>query len=166
MLLIREFRPIDLKRVYEIECKSFKDPYDVISLLNLYEMHHETFLVALKDGFIVGYVISRVVNSHKNQAQDNVSTIGPFDFRRIGHILAIAVDPPYRKQRIGTSLMEAVRRKLEAMGIINLWLEVRASNKGAIDFYKKLSFKETGIVRSYYSDGEDAIVLKKAIFLA
>ncbi len=167
MLLIREFRPIDLRRVYEIECKSFKDPYDVISLLNLYEMYPETFLVALKGGFVVGYVISRVVeNRSEPRTILSLSNIPTMGFKRTGHILAIAVDPSYRKQYIGTSLMEAVIRKLEEFGVANIWLEVRVSNKGAIHFYKKLNFKEAGVLHSYYTDGEDAIILKKAIYLA
>jgi [ribosomal protein S18]-alanine N-acetyltransferase len=165
MLLIREFRPIDLKRIYEIECRSFKDPYNAMSLLNLYEMYYETFLVAQKNGFIVGYVISRIVDIPVTKTPVGPSTMRTRSSGRTGHILAIAVDPPYRAQRIGTSLMDAVTRQFKKQDVINVWLEVRVSNTSARHFYKKLDFKETGILRSYYSDGEDAVVLKKALFL-
>jgi len=136
-----------------------------MSLLNLYEMYYETFLVAQKNGFIVGYLISRIVDMPVTKTPVGPSTTRTRDSRRTGHILAIAVDPPYRAQRIGTSLMEVVTKQFKKQGVINVWLEVRVSNTGAIHFYKKLDFKETGIIRSYYSDGEDAVVLRKALFL-
>lgn len=43
------------------------------------------------------------------------------------------------------------------------WLEVRASNAGAVSLYEKLSFTRTAVRRGYYSDGEDAIVMCKEL---
>jgi ribosomal-protein-alanine N-acetyltransferase len=142
LIHIRRFKLTDLGRVYEIECKSFKDPYHVLFLLNLYELYHDTFYVAEKNGIVVGYVISRKVNTS-------------------GHILAIAVDPNHRRQGIGSILMEVVTDKLRREGAEEIWLEVRVSNTGAIQFYKKLGFEKKGYIPHYYSDGEDAIILKK-----
>ena len=39
-------------------------------------------------------------------------------------------------------------------------LEVRVSNKGAIDLYERLGFKPRGIRRGYYTDNrEDALIM-------
>lgn len=144
MMFIREFNLGDLGRVYEIESESFEDPYNPVFLLNLYELYPRTFLVALENGRVVGYVISRVVDSS-------------------GHVIAIAVDSKKRKRGIGKTLMEETIRRLRGFGAKNAWLEVRISNHSAIEFYKRLGFVEGGIVRAYYSDLEDAILLKKLI---
>lgn len=144
MIFIREFNIGDLGRVYEIEYKSFKDPYHPIFLLNLYEIYSETFLVALENETVVGYVISRVMNSS-------------------GHVIAIAVDPENRRTGIGKTLMVATTERLKYLGVKDVWLEVRTSNRDAIEFYKKLGFIEGRIVKGYYSDMEDAIILKKPV---
>lgn len=144
MIIVRKFTPKDLNRVYEIECKSFKDPYHVMFLLNLYELYSETFFVAEKDGYIVGYVISRTIGDK-------------------AHIIAIAVDPVYRGRGIGKGLMEATMTAFETKRVKEIYLEVRASNTQAIRFYETLGFHRKDLLRSYYSDGEDGILLKKSI---
>jgi ribosomal-protein-alanine N-acetyltransferase len=143
MILIRKFRPADLNRVYEIECKSFKDPYNVLFLLNLYELYSETFLVAEKNGVVVGYVIARQVDGK-------------------GHVIAIAVEPKHRCQGIGKALMEAIMRIFESVGVREVFLEVRVSNIPAIKFYENLGFKKEEILPAYYSDGEDGVLLRKS----
>ncbi|NOZ59146.1 MAG: ribosomal protein S18-alanine N-acetyltransferase [Euryarchaeota archaeon] len=144
ILMIRKFRPSDLQRVYEIEAQSFRDPYHPLFLINLYELYGETFLVAEVDRRVVGYVIARKVNSK-------------------GHIIAIAVDPGFRCRGIGRALMLAVEEELKKMGVIELWLEVRASNTRAMRFYRRLGYSEKEVLKGYYNDGEDAVVFKKHI---
>ncbi len=41
----------------------------------------------------------------------------------------------------------------------NIFLEVRESNHGAREFYRKANFKEAGIRKSYYSDPQESAVL-------
>ena len=144
MLLVRGFTPRDLGRVYDIECKSFKDPYHVMVLLNLYELYPESFFVAEEDGVVVGYVISRRVDTS-------------------GHVLAIATDPGHRGRGIGKVLMATVMEHFLKIGARDIWLEVRASNEVAIWFYKGLGFGEAGRARGYYSDGEEALIFKKKL---
>jgi ribosomal protein S18 acetylase RimI-like enzyme len=43
------------------------------------------------------------------------------------------------------------------------WLEVRASNVGAVALYEQLDFTKRATRRKYYSDGEDAIVMCKEL---
>jgi ribosomal-protein-alanine N-acetyltransferase len=144
MISLREFNIGDLGRVYDIESRSFTDPYHPIFLLNLYETYPKTFLVALENEIVVGYVISRVIDS-------------------TGHIIAIAVDPEKRRREIGKILMIETMKRLRSSGVNNVWLEVRMSNREAIEFYRTLGFVKGGIVRGYYSDSEDAIILKRLI---
>jgi ribosomal-protein-alanine N-acetyltransferase len=49
-----------------------------------------------------------------------------------------------------------------------VYLEARVSNINAIDFYLKRGFKNVGIRKKYYPNGEDAVLMtlnvKKQIF--
>ena len=146
MTIVRKFKPMDLKRVYEIECKSFKDPYHVMFLLSLYELYSETFFVAEKNGYVVGYVISRKMDNKV-------------------HIIAIAVDSVNRGMGLGSALMEATMNAFESTGIREIYLEVRVSNTQAIRFYEAIGFQKKGLLRSYYSDGEDGVLLKRSFVL-
>ena len=97
-MVIREFNIKDLRRVYEIERKSFKDPYHPLFLLELYDLFPSTFLVAEVNFRVVGYVIARKINGE-------------------GHIIAIAVDPEYRRRGIGSALMHEVIERLRNKGV-------------------------------------------------
>ncbi len=142
MIVIRNFKPADLGRVYEIEKKSFKDPYHVLFLINLYDLYPEGFFVAEKNGIVVGYTISRKIDD-------------------AGHVLAIAVSSEHRTQGIGRGLMEILVQHFLANGGKRIWLEVRVSNKSAIRFYETIGFDKIKTLKEYYLDKEDAILFEK-----
>lgn len=131
----------DLRVILDIENRSFKDPYPLSLLYHLYDTDSEGFVVAELGNKIVGYVI------------------GTIRWGNTGHILAIAVDPPYRRRGIGTALMAAILDKLKRRGAKLIRLEVRKSNEGARCFYSKLGFKEREEVPFYYEDGETAVIM-------
>jgi ribosomal-protein-alanine N-acetyltransferase len=65
-----------------------------------------------------------------------------------GHVTTIAVDPAWHRHGIGTRLLLALTR------------EVRLSNKGAQEMYKRFGFTAVGVRKGYYADtGEDALVM-------
>lgn len=74
----------------------------------------------------------------------------------------IAVDPAYQRRCLGRALLEHVIDEVEKLGVVTLWLEVRASNVAAIALYESVGFNEATIRRNYYptTDGrEDAIIM-------
>lgn len=74
----------------------------------------------------------------------------------------IAVDPAYQRRGLGRVLLEHVIDEVEKLGVVTLWLEVRASNVAAIALYESVGFNEATIRRNYYptTDGrEDAIIM-------
>ncbi|NOZ12259.1 MAG: ribosomal protein S18-alanine N-acetyltransferase [Acidobacteria bacterium] len=75
------------------------------------------------------------------------------------HILNIAVLPEFRKQGIGQQLMEWMLTELK--NAQEFYLEVRENNRAAISLYQALGFQPIGKRRSYYQDGETAIVMHK-----
>lgn len=76
------------------------------------------------------------------------------------HITNIAVHPDYRRRGIGRLIMQTLMDVAIKLGIERMTLEVRVSNKPAIQLYKSLGFEEGGIRKGYYSDNrEDALIM-------
>jgi len=69
----------------------------------------------------------------------------------------IIVDEKYRKHGIGSKLLE----QIEKNNIQNITLEVRESNIGAIEFYKKNGFKIQTIRKNYYGNENGYLMLKE-----
>jgi ribosomal-protein-alanine N-acetyltransferase len=145
LVTIRDATQRDMQAVLGIEYKCFKDPYPLALLNRLRVMHPGGFLVAVADGKVVGYVI------------------GVIRWGTTGHILAIGIDPSYRRQQIGSALMERVINRLRARGAKTIRLEVRKSNLGAQQFYLKLGFREMGEIPYYYEDGETAVAMERSV---
>lgn len=79
-----------------------------------------------------------------------------------GHITNVGVDPAHRRRRIATRLLlELTRRALEE-GAEALTLEVRASNTGAQELYRRFGFVPAGVRKGYYPEqggAEDALIM-------
>ena len=76
---------------------------------------------------------------------------------------AIAVEPSERKQGFGQQLLGQVVDDLRAAGVSRIGLEVRVTNVAARRLYAAFRFDEEGVRRSYYEDGEDALLLGRAL---
>jgi ribosomal-protein-alanine N-acetyltransferase len=77
-----------------------------------------------------------------------------------GHVTTIAVDPRWHRQKIGTRLLLALAREAGARGARNLTLEVRMSNRGAQELYRRFGFVPAGVRKNYYQEtNEDALVM-------
>jgi ribosomal-protein-alanine N-acetyltransferase len=140
MMIIREFIPSDLKRVFEIENMSFTQSYGINMFKSLYDMG-TGFLVAEEEGYVIGYIIFWI--KYENQ----------------GHIISLAVDKNYRRMKAGTRLLSKAIQILMMFNIANIYLEVNENNTGAYEFYKGFNFKVDRIVPDYYDTGDGAIVM-------
>lgn len=140
-LQIRRFKTEDLSAISEMEQLSFKDPFPSYFLSQLADANPSRFLVAAIGDKIVGYA---VIDRWPDQE----------------HLVSIAVLPESRKKGVGQALLD---RLIEKMETGSLKLEVRRSNAAAIELYRKNGFVRTGVAHSYYTDGEDAIQMEKAI---
>jgi ribosomal-protein-alanine N-acetyltransferase len=143
-MIIREFKRPDIKRILEIEMKSFKDPYPASIIIDIYNLG-AGFLVAQQDNIVVGYIIFWI------RYEDE------------GHIISIAVDKNYRRKGVGAELVKYAVDIFKKCNVREIKLEVRVGNAGARKFYTKLDFKENKIFEGYYEDGEDAVIMTKAV---
>ena len=79
-------------------------------------------------------------------------------------ILNLAVRPDARRRGIGNALIQFAFAWGKQIDAKNAYLEVRASNLIALEFYKRHQFQETGRRPLYYSNPvEDALVLTASI---
>lgn len=83
-----------------------------------------------------------------------------------GHVLNCCVDLAYQGGGIGRELMRRMMADAKAFGIAALFLEVRPSNRRAIDLYEHLGFEAIGLRRGYYPAAggrEDALVMRREL---
>lgn len=150
---IRSFKRADLNSIEKIERRSFTDPWSSSDFESFHQRDGVRFFVAVRNTHIVGYIIVEVL-----EATDllNLRII------KRGHLLNLAVDPKYRRQSVGKTLVNASLRSLLKERVQEIWLEVRASNWVAKRFYLTMGFREAGRKYQYYVN-EDALIMKREL---
>jgi [ribosomal protein S18]-alanine N-acetyltransferase len=76
------------------------------------------------------------------------------------HVTTIAVDPEWQRHGIATRLLVALARESLVRGAQHMTLEVRVTNSGAQDLYRRFGFAPVGVRKNYYPEtNEDALVM-------
>ena len=74
---------------------------------------------------------------------------------------SIAVAAESQQRGLGRQLFDALVNQLRTAGVYEIVLEVRASNRAALAFYRSAGFGQTGRRRAYYADPvEDAVLMR------
>jgi len=146
MFFIRAFQPEDFNDIIKIEQQVFSE-HDPYVYMELYESVPDGFYVAIMNGETVGYVV------------------GFISIPIRGRVFTLGVKEECRGMGIGTKLMDEICATLRKNGSDEATLEVRISNISAQHFYFKLGFIPTWVERGYYTDGEDALVMRKELRL-
>lgn len=71
-------------------------------------------------------------------------------------ISQIAILNEYRRQGLGTKLLQEMYDDCYAKKVRNITLEVRTNNKSAVLLYEKFGFKNVLVKPHYYDNGDDA----------
>lgn len=75
-------------------------------------------------------------------------------------ITNVATHPDFRRRGVARALLKATKEAALASGILELSLEVRASNEGAVRLYEQQGFYRAGVRRGFYKNPtEDALVM-------
>ena len=77
-------------------------------------------------------------------------------------LLSIAASPELQRTGIGSALLQAGFERLDFANGDRMFLEVREGNEKARRFYEKHGFEAYAKRDKYYSDGENAILYRKA----
>ena len=137
MLTIRVCSNHDIHIIGEITRTALREAYPDSFFETIGNYWPEGFLVAESGGQIVGFVMGII--SGVKQAR----------------ILMLAVQEPYRRNGIASTLIRSFKSSCLMKGLDSIILEVRISNTPAINLYGKFGFKLTSTLRGYYRDGED-----------
>ncbi|HVF15425.1 MAG TPA: GNAT family N-acetyltransferase [Steroidobacteraceae bacterium] len=78
-------------------------------------------------------------------------------------LLLFAVDPAYRRQRVGSDLLEWLELTARTAGLRAIRLEARQDNQTASAFYRHHGYEEIGVVHGYYQGLEDAVRFLKRL---
>ncbi|MDG1061940.1 MAG: ribosomal protein S18-alanine N-acetyltransferase [SAR86 cluster bacterium] len=131
----------DFSPIVEIENATNQLPWTKQQFISSMEVGHHS-LVLEESGMVVGFAI--------------YSPIIPES-----HLLNIAIDPAHQGKGFGKNLLQHVILQNETMGVKIISLEVRVSNKTAINLYENLGFSKDAIRPNYYSGSpkEDALLM-------
>lgn len=131
----------DIDEVLVIEALSFATPWS-----------REAFTMEVCDNRCARYLVAKGTKV--------LGYVGMWIIMDEGHITNLAVHPDYRGNKIGEVLLKALIKLASSIGITQMTLEVRKSNKTAQNLYIKLGFKVSGIRKKYYSNNqEDALIM-------
>ena len=116
---------------------------------------------AVARGEMPGWVAVRKKESHGPAEPISATLVGFLVARLVApeiEILNLGVDPAARRRGTGTALLAEALRWGARNGAQKAFLEVRASNLAAIDFYESRGFQIAGRRTNYYSAPvEDAL---------
>ncbi|MEM2093974.1 MAG: ribosomal protein S18-alanine N-acetyltransferase, partial [Candidatus Bathyarchaeia archaeon] len=144
-----------LDEVVRINWTCLPENYDNSFFMDIYYRFPRTFIVAKVGEKVVGYIMCRTETGFSERKR--------FSITRKGHIVSIAVLPEYRNRGIGSSLVEKAIERLKEYHATEIFLEVRVSNKAAINLYKKFGFSTSREILGYYRDGETALVMVRPL---
>lgn len=135
---------LDLSALRKLELECFgKDAWPLFDLIAVLTFAEVIRIKAIEDGQMVGFIAG---DPHPRDGWGWISTL--------------AVDSRYQRRGIGRALLHACESKL---GVPKSRLTVRLSNHAAISMYEKEGYLTTELWKSYYNDGEDAMVMEKEL---
>ncbi|HUR85078.1 MAG TPA: ribosomal protein S18-alanine N-acetyltransferase [Solirubrobacteraceae bacterium] len=137
---IRRLTYADLPKLIAVERRAFPTPWSLAMFVLELSKPAGVCLAALRGGEMIGYLICSRYDT-------------------VWHIMNVAVDPDHRRQGIATAMLLDLFRRIDSDNA-RFTLEVRESNRGAIELYERYGFRAAGRRRRYYQDnGEDAVVM-------
>jgi ribosomal protein S18 acetylase RimI-like enzyme len=127
---IRPFQPNDEAAVVQLwkDCNlvvPWNDP--LRDIRRKLQVQPELFLV----GFVSGELAATVMAGYEGHR---------------GWLNYLAVAPRFRRQGIGRKMAAEAEARLRQMGCPKINIQIRASNTGVIEFYRRIGFKTDNVV--------------------
>jgi ribosomal-protein-alanine N-acetyltransferase len=145
--LCRPMAVADLQQVMDIENSVYKFPWSKQIFKDCMRVGYSCWVVARGDD-ILGYAI---MSSGAGEA----------------HLLNICVDKQYQGQGVGQFILQTMIELAKNKKVHTIFLEVRPSNRTALELYLKNGFNEIGTRKDYYpakGGREDALILALNLF--
>lgn len=138
---IERIAPSYIEGIAALERTCFAAPWSEASLVNLCGTLGTGFVYLDDSARVIGY-------------------IGLWFAPDEWQITNVATHPDFRRRGVARALLKATKEAALASGILELSLEVRASNEGAVRLYEQQGFYRAGVRRGFYKKPtEDALVM-------
>ena len=131
----------DIEQVLDIERACYDHPWKAAQFFQELENPASSLDICLIDGRIAGYHCYWFVAGEMQ-------------------ILNLATSVTMRRSGVAGRLLEHAFATASSE-LTAVWLEVRAGNHAAISLYSRCGFRDIGLRRAYYRDGEDAVIMVK-----
>jgi len=133
----------DMPEVLDIESECFEFPWLDGDFIRCLRQRNNIGVVAEHEGHIVGFMIYELRK------------------KRI-HVLNFAVHPDFRRENVGSRMVQRLVAKLSSQRHDCILLEVRESNLPAHIFFRENGFKQISVLRNFYEDSpEDAYLMQR-----
>jgi [ribosomal protein S18]-alanine N-acetyltransferase len=156
---IRAFQKADFEILWRMDQVCFDPPLAYSRLeLAFYMRRPGSFtLVAEADGAEAGPnggSAGRILGFIVAEARGKTKT---------GHIITLDVVPETRRSGVGSALLRTAEEQLLRAGAATVALETAVNNMAAIRFYKQKGYFVEKTAPGYYSNGLDALVMRKEL---
>jgi len=143
-IVVRDYKPEDFESLWRMDQECFPRGMSYSKQeLNGYMGHRGSFTLVATDGKekLQGFIVAHCAAS--------------------GHVITIDVGPGARRAGVGSRLLRAAEDRMRAAGCRAVGLEAAVDNVTALSFYKRHGYDIIRTWPRYYSNGVDALVLKK-----
>jgi ribosomal-protein-alanine N-acetyltransferase len=140
---IRRMRDADIPAVLLVEKDSYEFPWSAGNFVDSIHAGYSAWVYEI-GGEIIGHAVLMI-------ALDEA------------HLLNITIAPAWRRQGLGRVLLQHSLDAAREQQVRTLFLEVRPSNRPAIELYEKSGFEAFALRKGYYpaqQGREDALVMR------
>jgi [ribosomal protein S18]-alanine N-acetyltransferase len=143
---VRDYRPEEFETLWRLDQECFPPGISYSRLeLKTYMRKRGSFTLVAADGndTVVGFIVAYA--------------------GKTGHIITIDVVAAARRAGVGSQLLQAAEDRLRAAESVAVSLETAVDNVSALAFYKRQGYNVIKTWPRYYSNGVDALVLRKEL---
>ena len=142
----RTMRHSDLDLVVQNESAAYENPWTKRIFIDCLRAGYQCWVLANKQQIVAHAVMSVAIGEC--------------------HLLTLCVRPEHQRQGYGRKIFTLLLDRAHKLEASECFLEVRASNTGAIKLYQSLGFTPIGERKNYYPGGEsreDALVMSRSL---
>jgi len=142
MLVIKQLTSADIPQLLHVETAAHITPWSEPIFRDCFKENYYGWALK-KENVIVGFIM---ITLRAEECE----------------ILNLCIHPTWQRTGYGRKLLNYALQQAQALGVTMAFLEVRRSNRAAIDLYLSVGFNELDVRKNYYktsSGYEDAILM-------
>jgi ribosomal-protein-alanine N-acetyltransferase len=166
--IIRDFQPADFETLWRIDQDCFPPGISYTRTeLKVYMRRRGSFTLVAADAAPSATTTTVPDSGKAGKHSPPIASANLAGFlvaeadRHSGHIITIDVIAAARRSGVGSLLLRAAEDRLRSAGCRSVELETAVDNISALSFYKRHAYSVIKTFPRYYSNGVDALVLRK-----